>query len=296
MNMNQEAPKTWCTSITNDMILKVLFPTSIFAFLSGTFPADTALLHSLEKDNGMSTDAASATLLIKAYSAIVLIIPVVLLILAFGAKLVMFTGALAQLVFLLFWMRFPNFALTQLSCIFAGYASAAWIASCCYGRCLLPKEYYLLYYVCIGCCASVGQFLSTALDALAQSSVLDPSLSFLLASIFSALAALISYVWIPDKQYQYTPLGPVDQNANDHGSLRTNRYWRRLVSTFVVPIKHSPLPFLLLWFTFEYAVFLSTEATITDFLTAGSGERISQRVRPSFTMAVCLHTLRPSAL
>ena len=273
LHMNQERVKrSYCSSTTKDMALRVLLPISIFALLSGTFPTDTALLHYMEQSTHLTNDSANHALSIKTYSAICFIAPGVLLILAYGPRVVMFTGSLAQLFCILMWFQANYFPLTQVCSVLAGYGSATWIACCCYGRQLLPNEHYLLYYGCIGFAFLVGQFVATVVDALAQASVIGPLLPFVLAATSSAFAGFICITWVPIRKYHDNPRGAVYQEAIDPRlwPLRTCQYWRQLGSTFVVAIKKSPLCFLILWFTLEYAVLLSVQATITDFLFAGS--------------------------
>ena len=268
--MNQEVNRSWCCSLTKDMPLKVLLPISTFALLCGTFPTDTALLHYLEHSVGLDAASANGTLSTKTYAEISFIVPVVFLILAFSPQLVMFTGALAHLFSVLLWMQVSNFAFRQLSCVLAGYGSAAWIACSCYGRNLIPNEYYLLYYVCVGCALFVGQFLATLVDALVQTSHIDPLLPLLLAVVSSALAGFVCLVWVPVRQYPHATQDAAHPEANGPWLLCTSQYWRQIGSTLLVPIKNSPLAFLVLWFTLEYSVFQSTEATIKAFLNTSS--------------------------
>ena len=249
----------------------ILLPISAFAFLSGTFPTDTALLHYMEQSMHMALDSANAALSIKAYSAICFIPVVVILILAYGARFVMFSGALAQLFCAVMWMQALSIALTQFSCVLAGYCSATWIACCCYGKHLLPNESYVLYYICVGGAFVLGQFAATAVDALTHASTIDLSMPFVLSAASGALAAFVCLVWVPNRKDEYASQGSVFQEVNGpwSWSLRTCRYWRHARSTYLVPFKNSPLRFLTIWFTLEFAVFLSVEATTADFL-AGS--------------------------
>ena len=120
----------------------------------------------------------------------------------------MFTGSVAQLFCVLVWMQAPNFALTQISCVLAGYCSASWIASCCYGKYLLSSEYYLLYYVCVGYAFSLGQFIATLMESLALASIIDLSQPhFLLAVVTSALASLVCFACVPNRNVRVHPAG-----------------------------------------------------------------------------------------
>ena len=94
--MKPEDNRTWSSLLTRDMVVKVLLPLSIFAALSGTFPTDATLLQYLEQSQGLTEEAAVALVSIKTYSTLIFIAPVVLLTLAYGARLVMFSGALSQ--------------------------------------------------------------------------------------------------------------------------------------------------------------------------------------------------------
>ena len=255
-------------SSAKEVTLTVLLPVSTFALFTGTFPTDAALLRYFEQTTGLATDSASKTLSLKTDFAMCFIIPVVLQILAFGPRFVMFAGAIAQLVCALLWIPARYFDLTGLSGDFSGYSSAAWIASCCYGKHLVPNEYYVLYCVCFGCAFFAGQFLATFVYALVQTSFMDPLLPLLLAVVSSALSGFICLVWIP--YYQYIPQDAVYRKANSPRSLSTRRYWRQMGSTLLVPIKKSPLLFFVLCFALEYAVVLSIEAETPDSLLASS--------------------------
>ena len=150
MNINQEDPKS---SITMEMTLKVLLPISTFAFLTGTFPTDTSLLNYFEQSTGFGNGRCKQNAVDKD-----------------GFRNVFYSSycpshfgvwppardvhgpPLQNSSAFLLWMPAPYFDLTEFSGVLAGYGSAAMIACCCYGRNLLPNEYYLLYYFCVGVC------------------------------------------------------------------------------------------------------------------------------------------------
>ena len=286
--MKNEDNRTWSSMLTREMVVKVLLPLSIFAASLGTFPTDATFIQSLVQSQGLTEDAAAALVLFKSYSAMLFIFPVVLFTMKYGAKPVMFSGAFSQLACLGFWTLTSQYhAVAQVCCVFAGYGAAAWIACICLGRYLLPKEYYLLYYAVVGSSYLAAQFPSTVLQALVKSSVLDPGVPFYYGLVGAFLAILICFCWVPNQQHVYSLQGVVDMDAGGPPvrSLGTCEYWRQMGADFLAAaIATKTFVFLIVCYMFEYAIYLSIQATIADFFSGSEADYIDP-ISSGFVMA-----------
>ena len=274
--------------LNRDMVVLVLFPLCVFAALLGTFPPDATLIQYLEQSQGMTEDAATALVSIKGYSTLLFITPVVLITLAYGAKMAMYSGALCQLVGAGLWARSGDNGVVQVCCVSAGYSTATWIACICYGRYLLPKEYYLLYYAVVGSSYLAQQFVSTLFEALVQSSVLDPFVPFYFAITGSSLAILVCFLWVPTREHVYSLQGVVSVDAGGPRppSLRTYQYWRQLGTDFrSAAIETKTFEFLIVCYTAQYAIYISIQATIVEFF-AESQATYFDPIPPGAVMAV----------
>ena len=269
--MNQSNPG-WRSLLTKEIIVKVLVPLSALAFLTGTSPTDTAVLAYLQQAHGFTGDTAVAAVSIRTYSPIAFTVPVMVFVLSCGTRYAMISGAISYLLFLAFFIQQAVPELTLLGCVFAGYAATTWIACCCCGRYVLKDDCYVFYYACIACCHLVGHLVSTILDGLVLESIIGVPTLFYLALGTGTYSLAISFFWIPTQQYVYTPQGPVDIEVSVVWRAHCpwiRQDWPRLGYALVPAMKIRVLRRLVVWYMLTYAVYLSIESHIADYLTSG---------------------------